>query len=228
MYQTIVDTGNGYYLQLTVPDGSPSIRLTLDYTGMFTFRRWNNNTSSWIIFNQFPSPSCDRYAACGPFGYCDDTESVPACKCLDGFEPNGLDFSKGCRRKDELKCGDGDRFLTLPTMKTPDKFLYIENRSFDQCTAECSHNCSCIAYAYANLQNIDTTLDRSRCLVWMGELIDMEKFNNDFGENLYLRSPSSPGIYFSLCTYSFYSLINVRDGLPTHIWITKCSSATKS
>ena len=228
MYQTIVDTGNGYYLQLTVPDGSPSIRLTLDYTGMFTFRRWNNNTSSWIIFNQFPSPSCDRYAACGPFGYCDDTESVPACKCLDGFEPNGLDFSKGCRRKDELKCSDRDRFLTLPTMRTPDKFLYIKNRSFDQCTAECSHNCSCTAYAYANLQNIDTTLDRSRCLVWMGELVDMEKFNNDFGENLYLRSPSSPGIYFSLCTYSFYSLINVRDGLPTHIWITKCTSATKS
>jgi hypothetical protein len=228
MYQTIVDTGNGYYLQLTVPDGSPSIRLTLDYTGMFTFRRWNNNTSSWIVFNQFPSPSCDRYAACGPFGYCDDTESVPACKCLDGFEPNGLDFSKGCRRKDELKCGDGDRFLTLPTMKTPDKFLYIKNRSFDQCTAECSHNCSCIAYAYANLQNIDTMLDRSRCLVWMGELVDMEKFNNDFGENLYLRSPSSSGIYFSLCAYSFYSLINVCDGLPTHIWITKCTSATKS
>lgn len=113
MYQTIVDTGDGYYMQLNVSDGSPSICLTLDYTGMFTFRRWNNNTSSWIIFSQFPNPSCDRYASCGPFGYCNDTEPVPTCKCLDGFEPNGLDTSKGCRRKDELKCGDGDNFFDL-------------------------------------------------------------------------------------------------------------------
>jgi hypothetical protein len=228
MYQTVVDTGDGYYMQMTVPDGSPSIRLTLDYTGMSTFRRWNNNTSSWKIFSQFPYPSCDRYASCGPFGYCDDTVPVPACKCLDGFEPNGLDSSKGCRRKDELKCGDGDSFFTLPSMKTPDKFLYIKNRSLDQCAAECRDNCSCTAYAYANLQNVDTTIDTTRCLVWMGELIDAEKFGNTFGEILYLRRPSSPGIYFSFCTYSFCSLIIVRDGLPIHIWITKYTSATKS
>ncbi|XP_062185325.1 putative G-type lectin S-receptor-like serine/threonine-protein kinase At1g61610 isoform X2 [Phragmites australis] len=192
MYQTIVDTGDGYYIKLTVSDGSPSIRLTLDYTGMVSFRRWNDNTSSWTIFNQFPSPACDRYDSCGPFGYCDGTESVRTCKCLNGFEPNGLNFSLGCRRKEELKCGEVDSFLTLPDMKTPDKFVYIRNKSFDQCTAECSHNCSCTAYAYANLKNVDTMLDRSRCLVWMGELVDMEKFSNDFGENLYLRLPSSP------------------------------------
>jgi hypothetical protein len=106
-------------------------------------------------------------------------------------------------------------FLTLPSMKT-------------QCTAECRDNCSCTAYAYANLQNVDKALDTTRCLVWMGELVDMEKFNNDFGENLYLRRPSSHGIYFSLCTYSFYSLVIVRDGLPIHIWTTKYISATKS
>lgn len=73
MFQTIVDTGDGYYMKMTVSDDSPSIRLTLDYTGMVTFRRWNSNTSSWIVFNQFPNESCDRYASCGPFGYCDDT-----------------------------------------------------------------------------------------------------------------------------------------------------------
>ncbi|KAL5674928.1 hypothetical protein ACJX0J_011059, partial [Zea mays] len=93
---------------------------------------------------------------------------------------------------EELKCGGGDKFLTLPSMKTPDKFLYIKNRSFDQCTAECSNNCSCTAYAYANLQNVDTTHDTTRCLVWMGELIDAEKLSNTFGENLYFRVPTSP------------------------------------
>ncbi|TVU16226.1 hypothetical protein EJB05_39778 [Eragrostis curvula] len=191
MYQSIVDTGNGYYIKLTVSDGSPNVRLTLDYTGRVSFRRWNRDTSSWMVFNQFPSPSCDQYAFCGPFAYCDATESVPTCKCLDGFVPDGLNLSRGCRKQEELKCGGADSFLTLPEMKTPDKFLYIRNKSFDQCTAYCSRNCSCTAYAYANLNNVDATMDRSRCLVWMGVLIDMEKFNNGFGENLYLRHPSA-------------------------------------
>ncbi|ONM13348.1 G-type lectin S-receptor-like serine/threonine-protein kinase B120 [Zea mays] len=194
MYETITGgTGDDYYIKLTVSDGAPIIRVSLDYTGLFTYRRWNLKTSSWTVFVQFPSSACDRYAFCGPFAYCDSTETVPSCKCLDGFEPIGLDFSQGCRRKEELKCGDGDTFLTLPTMKTPDKFLYIKNRSFDQCTAECSNNCSCTAYAYDNLQNVDSTIDTTRCLVWMGELIDAEKFGNTFGENLYLRVSSSPG-----------------------------------
>ena len=86
-------------------------------------------------------------------------------------------------------------------MKTPDKFLYIKNRSFEQCTAECSHNCSCTAYAYASLKNVDAMLDQTRCLVWMGELADVEKFGSSIGENLYLRVSRSPGIYISSCTY---------------------------
>ncbi|XP_039774136.1 G-type lectin S-receptor-like serine/threonine-protein kinase At1g11410 isoform X3 [Panicum virgatum] len=192
MSQTIVNTGDGYYFTVTVSVDAPSVRLTLDYTGMLNFQRWNSSTSSWTVFEKFPSPTCDRYAFCGPFGYCDSTEYVPTCKCLDGYEPIGLNFSQGCQRKEELKCGNGESFLTLPTMKTPDKFLYIKNRTFDQCTAECSHNCSCTAYAYANLKNVNTTLDQTRCLVWMGELVDVEKFDSTFGENLYLRVPRSP------------------------------------
>uniref|UniRef100_J3MQB8 Protein kinase domain-containing protein n=1 Tax=Oryza brachyantha TaxID=4533 RepID=J3MQB8_ORYBR len=80
-------------------------------------------------------------------------------------------------------------------MKTPDKFLRVRNRSFDECTAECSRNCSCRAYAYASLSSVDGTMDdRSRCLVWTGELIDTGKFRDGTGvENLYLRVPSSEG-----------------------------------
>lgn len=198
MFQSIVDTGNGYYMKMTVADGSPNVRMTLDYTGMVSFRSWNTTTSSWTVLNQFPSPSCDEYAFCGPFAYCDDTESVPTCKCLDGFEPYGMNLPRGCWRKEELKCGGEDSFLTLPDMKTPDKFLHIRNKSFDQCAAYCSHNCSCTAYAYANLENVYAAVDRSRCLVWMGVLIDTEKLSNGFGENLYVRHPSSSGIELSL------------------------------
>lgn len=81
--------------------------------------------------------------------------------------------------------------MTMPNMKIPDKFLHIKNRTFDQCAAECTRNCSCMAYAYANLSTVGTTGDASRCLVWTGDLIDMEKAS--LLENLYIRLGESPG-----------------------------------
>uniref|UniRef100_A0A8I6WZI8 Serine/threonine-protein kinase n=1 Tax=Hordeum vulgare subsp. vulgare TaxID=112509 RepID=A0A8I6WZI8_HORVV len=191
MTQTIVNKGGKLYMTFTVSDGSPSIRMMLDYTGMFKFLAWNSTSSSWEIFIERPSPSCDRYAYCGPFGYCDATETVPKCSCLSGFEADSVNFSRGCRRKEDLKCGSGNNFLTLRGMKTPDKFLYVKNRSFDQCEAECSRNCICTAYAYANMKNGSTSLDQSRCLIWLGELVDAGKFRDGSGENLYLRLTSS-------------------------------------
>lgn len=205
LYQTIDgDMADGYSFKLTVADGSPPMRMTLDYTGELTFQSWDGNTSSWTVFSRFPT-GCDKYASCGPFGYCDGigATATPTCKCLDGFVPvdSSHDVSRGCRRKEEeMGCvggGGGDGFLTMPSMRTPDKFLYVRNRSFDQCTAECSRNCSCTAYAYAILNNADATEDRSRCLVWMGELVDTGKFSDGAGgENLYLRIPGSRGMYF--------------------------------
>ncbi|KAM0920369.1 hypothetical protein ACQ4PT_007557 [Festuca glaucescens] len=192
--QTIANRGDEFYLTYTVSDGSPSMRMMLHYTGMVKFLVWNSNSLSWEIFLELPGSSCDRYASGGPFGYCDATQPVATCKCLDGFESDGLNFSVGCQRKKELHCGEEDSFITLLSMKTPDKFLYIRNRSFDQCATECSRNCSCTAYAYANLSTLGTTVDQSRCLVWMGELVDMGKHGDDFGENLYLRIRSSSGI----------------------------------
>ncbi|KAM3391017.1 hypothetical protein ACQJBY_012576 [Aegilops geniculata] len=185
----IVYRGDKLYMTFTVSDDSPSMRMVLHYTGVFRFLAWNSNSSSWEVFTEQPSPSCDQYAYCGPFGYCDATETVPKCNCLSGFEPDGVNFSRGCRRKEDVKCGGGDNFLTLRGMKIPDKFVYVRNRGIDQCRAECSRNCNCTAYAYANLQNGSTSDDVSRCLIWLGELVDTGKFRD--GENLYLRLASS-------------------------------------
>ncbi|VAH37150.1 unnamed protein product [Triticum turgidum subsp. durum] len=198
--ETIVDRGGELYMTFTVSEGSPSMRMMLDYKGTFKFLVWNSNSSSWEAFIEHPSPICERYAYCGPFGYCDATETVPKCNCLSGFEPDGVNFSKGCRRKEDLKCGKDNNFSTLRGMKTPDKFLYVKNRSFDQCTEECSRNCSCSAYAYANLKNERAyanlkngsgDADQSRCLIWLGGLVDTGKFHDGGGENLYLRLASS-------------------------------------
>ncbi|CAM0909185.1 unnamed protein product [Alopecurus aequalis] len=62
------------------------------------------------------------------------------------------------------------------------------NRSAEECAAECSRNCSCMAYAYANLSSVGA-IDPSRCLVWSEELTDVKKVLGS--ENLYLRLTDS-------------------------------------
>ncbi|CAL5014691.1 unnamed protein product [Urochloa decumbens] len=191
LYQSITNTGDKFYYSYTASDGSPYTRVLLDYTGKMRLLIWNNITSLWTVVSEPPS-GCDLYASCGPFGYCDHTGLSQTCRCLDGFEPvDNLNFSRGCRRKETLKCGQENHFLTLPGMKIPDKFVHIRNKSFDQCEAECSRNCSCLAYAYAYLSNAGTMGDTSRCLVWTEVLIDMGKATIA-SENLYLRLGGSP------------------------------------
>ncbi|XP_037489815.1 G-type lectin S-receptor-like serine/threonine-protein kinase B120 [Triticum dicoccoides] len=191
VYQTIVNTGDRFYLMYSVSDDSPYARIMLDYTGTMRLLTWNSYSSSWIATSERPSGGYGVYASCGLFGYSDFTGAAPTCQCLDGFEPDPMNSSRGCRRVEALKCGSKNHFLRLSGMKVPDRFLHIRNRSFDQCAAECSRNCSCTAYAYANLSSAGTLGDQTRCLVWTGELVDTWKTNN-YGENLYIRLGDSP------------------------------------
>jgi hypothetical protein len=151
--QMTVNSGDDFYLEYTISDSSTLMRIMLDYTGKLNYLNWNSHTSSWALFGEHPSGSapCELYASCGPFSYCDFTLITPACQCLDGFVP--VHGSKGCQRKQALKCGKQSQFVLLSQMKVPDKFLHIRNRSLDECAAECSRNCSCTAYAYNNLSS---------------------------------------------------------------------------
>ncbi|KAL5216917.1 hypothetical protein ABZP36_008318 [Zizania latifolia] len=191
MFQTEVITEDEFYVLFTTSDGSPYLRVTLDYMGIISLWHWNTESSSWAVLAQ-SQVDCARYASCGPFGYCDFTSVTPRCQCLDGFEPDGSNSSRGCRRKQDLKCGDGNHFLNLPGMIVPDKFLHIRNRSFDECAAECSSNCSCTAYTYANLTGDGTMGNLSKCLLWTGELVDTGKVTS--GQNLYLRLADVPSM----------------------------------
>ncbi|CAN6236356.1 unnamed protein product [Urochloa humidicola] len=190
-YEETINTRDELYYMYSVSPGSPYTRLSLDYTGKLRGLSWNSSTSSWVVNSEHPAANCDLYASCGPFSYCDHTEAIPACHCPDGFEVvDRLNFSRGCQRKEALKCGKGNYFTTMSNMKVPDNFLHIRNRSFDQCAAECTRTCSCVAYAYADLSNAGAVGDTSRCLVWTGGLIDMGKAINL--ENLYIRLGKSP------------------------------------
>ncbi|KAL6656447.1 hypothetical protein ACP70R_007273 [Stipagrostis hirtigluma subsp. patula] len=169
----------------------PHTRFLLTDSGQYQVLSWNSSSSSWSVLGAWPNKDCNRYGHCGPYGYCDNTVAAPRCKCLDGFEPaspddwNGGKFLQGCRRKEALQCSDG--FLALPGMISPDKFVHIKNRTLEECAVECTNNCSCLAYSYANLST-SRTKDVTRCLVWAGELIDTRKAGGvDGSDTLYLR-----------------------------------------
>ncbi|CAM0904101.1 unnamed protein product [Alopecurus aequalis] len=189
IYEAVVGTGDGFYYELSISAGSPYARLMLDYTGMLRTLSWNNR-SSWTTVVENPTSSCDLYASCGPFGYCDYTGASATCRCLDGFEPIGLNFSNGCRRTEVLECSRQSHFVTLSRMKVPDKSLLVLNRSFDECTTECTVNCSCTAYAFTNLSSYGAMAGQPMCLVWTRELVDAGKYSI-YGENLYIRLADS-------------------------------------
>ncbi|KAF7003972.1 LOW QUALITY PROTEIN: hypothetical protein CFC21_019237 [Triticum aestivum] len=190
VYQVNVGQGGEVSLTLNVSDGSPLTRIVLEHTGKLTSLSWINQ--SWVVIGSRPDAACGIYSSCGPFGYCDFTKAVPVCQCLDGFQPNGLDVSSGCRRTETLTCSKQSHFVALPGMKVPDKSLHIPNRSFDDCTAECNSDCSCTAYAYRSLSSVIARVSLPRCLVWKGELIDTGTYPN-LGENLYLRLADTNG-----------------------------------
>ncbi|KAM0822012.1 hypothetical protein ACQ4PT_071789 [Festuca glaucescens] len=193
-YMTIYKGTDGEsYATFGLSDGSSRLLYKIDYSGKTVLLRWNTSLTDWTPITPWPAYRCNFYGYCGAYGYCDNTDAIPACKCLDGFDPINKtewvtgNFSQGCRRKEALECGGGDGFLTLPAMKVPDKFLRLWNKSFDECTAECSRNCSCLAYAYANLSTSNIDGDITRCLMWTGELIDVAKGGDIGNEDLYLR-----------------------------------------
>uniref|UniRef100_J3MZW5 Non-specific serine/threonine protein kinase n=2 Tax=Oryza brachyantha TaxID=4533 RepID=J3MZW5_ORYBR len=194
IYTAVVSTDEEIYAAFTLSDGAPPMQYTLGYAGDLRLHSWSNASSSWITFAKYPTRECSVFGSCGPFGYCGDiTATVSTCYCLEGFEPASAadwsrgNFTLGCRRSQPVQCSDG--FLAVPNLKLPDWYLHVGNRSYDECAAECRRNCSCVAYAYANLTG-SSNRDSTRCLVWGGDLVDMEKVVGtwgDFGETLYLR-----------------------------------------
>lgn len=211
IYQPVFNSDEETYVSLALSDGAPPMHYLMSYSGDFQLRSWSNDSSDWVTLARYPPRACSAFGSCGAFGFCDNSTdgAAAACHCIQGFEPaSGAEwsrgnFSGGCRRKEPVRCGDG--FVDLPGMKMPDAYTLVPNRSFEECAAGCVRDCSCVAYAYANLTG-SAKKDTTRCLVWAGELMDMDKVSwtrGDYGETLYLRLAGAGIIH-----YFFFFLIS--------------------
>ncbi|KAM7500874.1 hypothetical protein LguiA_025288 [Lonicera macranthoides] len=187
----LTNEGNGvmYFTYNTVNE-SLLTRFRLGWDGIVEQLIWNGNIREWNVTLSQPSSQCELYNKCGNFGICSVTNS-PICSCVEGFVPRNLDqwnsgnWSGGCMRRTPLQCGGNgtsDGFLEVNWVKLPDFADHISlPTNIDECQEECLRNCSCNAYTY---------VVGIGCMVWSGDLVDVEVFD-DGGRVLFVRLTDS-------------------------------------
>ncbi|XP_058197191.1 G-type lectin S-receptor-like serine/threonine-protein kinase RKS1 isoform X1 [Rhododendron vialii] len=178
----------------SILDPSISVRMVLNEFGTLQRLTWNDNEHRWVEIYTGPKKPCDSYNYCGTNGYCDPSNLVKGqfeCTCLPGFEPKSAhdwylrDGSGGCVRKRGWHvCGGGGGFEKVPFAKVPNPWTAHVDRGvkgLKECESECLRNCSCNAYASADVSRGD-----SGCVTWHGDLMDSRVFTSG-GQDLYIR-----------------------------------------
>jgi hypothetical protein len=202
-----------------VPNASILTRLTLNSTavgsGLLQRWTWSVAAGAWTLYWYAPRDQCDAVSPCGPNGVC-DTNTVPVCSCLHGFTPRNpgswaqRDARDGCLRATPLDCANGtDGFVVLPHAKVPDTTSAVVDysASLETCRRRCLGNCSCTAYARANLSGNP----HPGCVIWTGGLADLRLFPG-FGQDLYVRlaasdlgTSTSPYVLYPTHHFTFFS-----------------------
>ncbi|KAK7302652.1 hypothetical protein RJT34_13545 [Clitoria ternatea] len=168
-------------------------RFVLTQSGLIKHFSWNDHHSSWFSEFTVQGDHCDDYGLCGAYGSCSIKKSSPICKCLKGFEPRlpqeweKLEWSGGCVRESSHICRNGEAFKQFAGMKLPDAVEFHTNYgiSIDHCEAECSKNCSCVAYA-----KLDINASGKGCISWFGDLFDIREASI-YGQDFFARVPAS-------------------------------------
>ncbi|VAH64836.1 unnamed protein product [Triticum turgidum subsp. durum] len=140
---------------------------------------WGNG--AWSSYWYHPSDPCDSYYKCGAFGFgvC-EVGQPPRCSCLPGFKPRSPEqweqrgWSGGCTRSANLSCGAGDGFWPVNRMKLPEatEATVRPDMTLAECRQLCLGNCSCTAYAGANISGGVS----HGCVVWGVDLLDMRQY----------------------------------------------------
>jgi hypothetical protein len=189
----VVSNADETYYTYGVTDATLLSRFVVDgVAGRVQRYLWT--PGGWSSFWYYPTDPCDNYASCGAFGYCDLNES-PLCTCLPGFQPRsekqwGLrDTTGGCVRTANLSCtAAGDGFWPVNRMKLPQatNATVYAGMTLDQCRQTCLQNCSCTAYAAANMSG---GVSRG-CVIWAVDLLDMRQYTEVI-QDLYIRLPQA-------------------------------------
>ncbi|KAH7660853.1 S-receptor-like serine/threonine-protein kinase protein [Dioscorea alata] len=164
-----------YHLYNTT-GGKIVARTVLDRSGMVKLFAWVESAGMWNTFLYYPKSQCEEYSTCGPYSVC-DINVFPICSCLHGFKRKSpqewplRDASSACERLTALDCKnrtDGFMTITIAALPETSNATLYSNISQDECRGRCLKNCSCTAYATANISGAGLG-----CVIWVTELIDM-------------------------------------------------------
>ncbi|CAA6658364.1 unnamed protein product [Spirodela intermedia] len=178
---------NGFrFIGVPYMQPNPIVLFIVETTGDQADYRFEMNTNTtvsilnlsptactWKSFTYSPVDECDRFANCGAFGIC-NMSTFPVCGCLEGYAPrnpgewNNQNTSSGC--------------LKLPHLIN---VMVNRNMTLQECRHKCAEDCSCKAYASANV-----TDDRGGCITWLGDLLDIRILDTKV-QDLYIRVPAS-------------------------------------
>ncbi|OEL33794.1 G-type lectin S-receptor-like serine/threonine-protein kinase RKS1 [Dichanthelium oligosanthes] len=171
---------------------APFSRLVLSEVGVLLRLAWDPARRVWNTFAQAPRDVCDDYAMCGAFGLCNmNTASWLVCSCVMGFSWSTGAPRGRCRRNVPLECGNGtttDGFILVRGVKLPDtdNTTVDMGATLEQCRARCLANCSCVAYAAADIRGGGSG---SGCIMWKNDIVDVRYVDN--GQDLYVRLANS-------------------------------------
>lgn len=173
-----------YYYFNTANDAMTMV--TMDYNGTIRRYEWEASSENWNIDWLAPVDYCDFFPACGMNGVC-DAKSLPVCRCVEGFDPRNPvswsrgDWSDGCAIAAPLGCHANvtDQFVVVRGAKLPDTREAVEDMSvdLDGCRARCLMNCSCQAYASADL-SVDLSQGGNGCIIWTTGINDLSVYAN--------------------------------------------------
>uniref|UniRef100_A0A0D9WAH9 Receptor-like serine/threonine-protein kinase n=1 Tax=Leersia perrieri TaxID=77586 RepID=A0A0D9WAH9_9ORYZ len=132
-------------------DGRVLRRLTLDYDGnlrLYSLDAGGTWRVTWLAVQR----TCYVHGLCGSNGICSYRDNnVPTCSCPVGYVPNDAgDWSKGCRRSQEVRCGGDDvDFVAMPHADFWGFDVnYTAGATFEDCRRLCVSDCNCKAFGY--------------------------------------------------------------------------------
>ncbi|XP_030541016.1 G-type lectin S-receptor-like serine/threonine-protein kinase SD2-2 [Rhodamnia argentea] len=166
----------------------PLTRFQVDIDGQLRQYTWTPQTENWNTFWSAPESQCRVYGLCGNLGFC-SSRTLRPCECLSGFRPvdgegwDSRDYSAGCHRASEQKCGKDDVFEEVGVMGFEGGDVVSFSGSRSHCEKSCLGNCSCIGLCHNERTNL--------CKNIYGSLLNLRNLSADAASEdvLHVRVP---------------------------------------